>query len=74
MESLDIEALLKKNPKVDRGQIEHLKKERIPGQPIVREGDPTSPYRGRRATSDDKMNWTERNVTACDKRTAYPRF
>lgn len=62
-DQLDIEALLKKNRKVDRAQIERLKKEKIIGRRTTGEGDTTSPYRGRRATSDDRMNWTERKIT-----------
>lgn len=61
MEPFDIEAILKANPKVDQEEIKRLRKKRI-SVPQFTEGDPTSPYRGRRATSDDRMNWTERSV------------
>jgi hypothetical protein len=61
MEPLDIEAILKVNPKVEKKEIRGGRRRRVI-EPQIVEGDPTSPYRGRRATSDDRMNWTERSV------------
>lgn len=61
MERLDVEAILKANPKVDREEIRRPRRGRKV-EPQITDGDPTSPYRGRRATSDDRMNWTERTL------------
>jgi len=57
MEPLDIKKMLENNPKVDPSELISTRKKR--GRPDGIKGSPTSPYRGRRAASDDRMNWTE---------------
>lgn len=60
MEPLDVEAILKANPHLDRDRVQRILEKRRASKPPER--DRTSPYRGRRATSDDRMNWTEQSA------------
>lgn len=57
IKQLDIDAILKDNPRVDRDEVRR-RRNNLP-MPEPMEGNPVSPYGRKRATPDDKMNWTE---------------
>ncbi len=57
MKKLDIDAILKANPRVDRDEVRR-RRNNLP-IPETMKGNPVSPYGRKRATTDDKMNWTE---------------
>jgi hypothetical protein len=59
MEKLDIEALLDKNPQVDREAIKarRARPAKEEARTPLKGGDPASPYGGRRVITDDKMRW-----------------
>jgi hypothetical protein len=59
MEKLNIEALLDKNPQVDREKIRARLGKIIKEGPLKsKPARPISPYTGRRVTTDDKMEWS----------------
>jgi len=57
MKQLDIDAILKANPRVDRDEVRRRRKNL--SMPETMKGNPVSPYGRKRATIDDRMNWTE---------------
>jgi hypothetical protein len=63
--TLDVDALLAKNPRVDRDQIK--RKPRVPATP-VHKSLPTSPYGGKRLVVDERSDIKE---TALRKPRSY---
>jgi hypothetical protein len=64
MKELDLEALLKLNPQVDREAIRLRREKLLKGNPKspARGADSVSPYGGKRLTPDDKAKWPANKV------------